>query len=166
MSFQSPISDAQKLTYAGMYILKKIDLKPKEGGENIGIMRPENTAIEPVLDHLMLSGCIAFDRKKQFYTLTPKGVEYLGSLIDEAEQYVEEFDDEEIEDMLEELRTRNLDLFRVRFLWGWYQGEFDDLYLFQQRRGIEPLELLWQNFIMSDEFYENLALDLKTTYQA
>ena len=70
------------------------------------------------------------------------------------------FDDEEVEDMIEELERRHLDVFRVRFLWGWYQGEFDDVVLFQQRRGFDEIERAWQHFILDDAFYENLALDL------
>ena len=61
--------------------------------------------------------------------------------------------------MLAELQRRRLDPLRARFLWGWYQGEFDDLVLFQQRRGVEPVERSWADYLVSDAFYDNLALE-------
>ena len=48
----------------------------------------------------------------------------------------------------------------MRFLWGWYQGEFDDVELFQRRRGFVEVEPEWPLFITGDDFYENLELDL------
>lgn len=155
------ITDTQRTTYAGMYILKKLDLKPKDGGEVIRVMAPENGSIEPVLDYLQLRGYVEVDRKSR-YQLTQSGKEYIGMLIDEAERIIDEFDDEDVEDMLEELAARNMDVFRVRFLWGWYQGEFDDVVLFQQRRGFPEIEHSWQEFITDDAFYQNLALELQT----
>ena len=159
MNDYGKVSEAQKLLYAGMYILKMLDLKPKDGGEEIQVMAPENGPIEDVLDHLMLDGLIEI-KKKKLYKLTPAGKDHLGALIDEAERYIDEFDDEEVEDMIEELERRHLDVFRVRFLWGWYQGEFDDVVLFQQRRGFDEIEPWWAAFILSDAFYEDLARDL------
>ena len=52
-------------------------------------------------------------------------------------------------------------MFRARFLWGWYTGEFDDLVLFQQRRGIKPVERLWAYYLISDEFFATLAEDIE-----
>ncbi len=155
------ITESQKLTYAGMYILKKLDLKPKDGGAEIRVMAPENGSIEDILDHLQLRGYIEVGRKNR-YQLTQAGKDYIGALIDEAEHLIDEFDDEEVEDMLEELAARNMDVFRVRFLWGWYQGEFDDVVLFQQRRGFSEIEHAWQEFVTDDAFYQNLALELQT----
>jgi hypothetical protein len=102
------------------------------------------------------------DRKKQRYTITKAGYAYIASLIDEAEAMIDEFDDWETLDMVAELIDRNLDPLRARFLWGWYQGEFDDLVQFQQRRGIDPVEYEWPAFLVSDAFYDNLALDLES----
>jgi hypothetical protein len=48
---------------------------------------------------------------------------------------------------------------RARFLWGWYEGEFDDLVLFQQRRGVSAVETLWAYYLMSDAFWTELARD-------
>ena len=83
----------------------------------------------------------------------------LGALIDEAEALIEEFDDAELEEAVAELRARRLDVFRARFLWGWYDGEFDELVKFQQRRGITPVEKLWAFYLLSDAFYDELAKD-------
>jgi hypothetical protein len=81
-------------------------------------------------------------------------------MIDEAEALVAEFDDYEVDDAIRELRARNLDVFRARFLWGWYVGEFDDLVLFQERRGVSPVERLWAFYLMSDAFWTELAREL------
>lgn len=155
------ISHAQKLNLAAIYLLKKIDLKPEEGGIRLpalldGIYAP----LEEVVDKLLMEGHIELDRKSQAYKLTKRGSQYIGSLIDEAESYIGEFDDEEVADMVDELRARNVDPLRVRFLWGWYQGEFDDVALFQQRRGFVEVEQEWPLFVLSDDFYDNLGLDV------
>lgn len=155
------ISHAQKLNFAAIYVLKKIDLKPEEGGVRLpalldGIYGP----LSEVVDKLLIEGHIELDRRSQAYKLTKRGSAYIGALIDEAESYIEEFDDEEVADMVDELRARNIDPLRVRFLWGWYQGEFDDVALFQQRRGFVEVEQEWPLFILSDDFYENLGLDV------
>ncbi|WP_428267821.1 hypothetical protein [Haliangium sp.] len=155
------ITEDQKLTYAGMYMLKKMDLKPKEGGMTVPLhLTGELAVLDDVMQKLLYSGYVKIHQRKERYDITDAGYAYIGALIDEAEAYVDEFDDEEVEDMVDELERRNIDVFRVRFLWGWYQGEFDDLVLFQERRGIRPLEQLWAIFLISDEFYNNLALDL------
>lgn len=156
------ITPAQKLTYASIYLLKKLDLKPEEGGVRLpalldGIYAP----LEEVVDKLLLDGYIELDRKSQAYKLTKQGSAYIGALIDEAEGYIDEFDEVEIADVVDELRARNIDPLRVRFLWGWYQGEFDDAELFQQRRGFVEVEPEWPLFVLSDDFYENLELDVE-----
>jgi hypothetical protein len=51
-------------------------------------------------------------------------------------------------------------VFRARFLWGWYDGEFDDLIAFQQRRGISPVEKMWAYFLMGKGFWELLESDI------
>jgi hypothetical protein len=157
-----PISDEQKRTYAGIYILKKLDLKPAEGGLQIPVILDAALyPIEPVLEHLVMQGLLQIDRKAQRYTLTRAGIAHIGGLIDEAEGLIDEFDDWDTADMVAELQARNLDPLRARFLWGWYQGEFDDLVLFQQRRGVEPVEYDWAQVIMGDALYDNLLLDLE-----
>ena len=155
------ISEEQKLTYAGMYVLKKMDLKPKDGGMVMSIHLPgELGVLSDVMEKLLYQGYVSVNQRKERYEITKQGYEYIGLLIDEAERYIEEFDDAETEEMVEELERRNVDVLRVRFLWGWYQGEFDDLVLFQERRAMHPIEQLWAIFLLSDEFYNNLALDI------
>lgn len=155
------ISEDQKLTYAGMYVLKKMDLKPKDGGMVMSIHPPtELSVLSDVMEKLLYHGYVSVNQRKERYEITKQGYEYIGLLIDEAERYIEEFDDAETEDMVDELERRNTDVLRVRFLWGWYQGEFDDLVLFQERRAMQPIEPLWAIFLLSDEFYNNLALDI------
>ena len=156
------LTPEQSLTYAGILVLKKMDLKPADGGLVMPvILDAELAPLEDVLERLVMQGRIEIDRKRQRYALTKSGVQYIGGLIGEAEAIIDEFDDWETIDMVAELRARNLDPLRARFLWGWYQGEFDDLVQFQERRGIEPIEYAWPHFITSPAFYDNLALDLE-----
>ena len=156
------LDEQQKLTYAGIWLLKKMDLKPEDGGITIPIHLPsEMTPLDEVLQELQMAGHISINKRKERFEITKPGYAYIGALIDEAEALVEEFDDDELEDVVEELRRRNLDVFRARFLWGWFQGEFDDLVVFQQRRGITPVETLWAYYLVNDEFYANLTLDLE-----
>jgi hypothetical protein len=155
------LSESQKITYAGIWALKMLDLGPKQGGVALDVLLPHDWApLEGVLEQLVLDGLVAIDRRKGRYVLTPQGVEHVGALIDEAEAYIDEFDDEELDEVMRIVRRRNLDPMRVRFLWGWYQGEFDDLVLFQQRRGFAELERDWASFLLSDEFYGDLSRDL------
>lgn len=156
------VTHEQMLTYAGIYVLKKMDLKPADGGITLPvIMDALHSPLEEVVERLVMQGHLAIDRKAQRYSITKAGYRHIGALIDEAETIIDEFDDWETVDMVAELRSRNLDPLRARFLWGWYQGEFDDLIQFQERRGIEPIEHAWPHFITSPAFYDNLALDLE-----
>jgi hypothetical protein len=155
------IDDEQKLTYAGMYLLKKMDLKPADGGMVMPLLLPSELApLDDVLQHLLFQELIQINRRKERYDITKKGLAYIGGLIDEADALIREFDELEPDEVTAEFRARNLDVFRARFLWGWYDGEFDDLLLFQQRRGVTPIESFWAFYLVSDEFYNNLALDL------
>ena len=63
--------------------------------------------------------------------------------------------------MIAQLKGRNLDPYRARFLWGWYDGEFDDLVLYQERRGAKPVERLWAYYLMSDAFWNDLERELE-----
>lgn len=158
------ISDEEKLTYAGLYILKKMDLKLKkqQGGAEFPIVLPsELYPLDEVLQQLALNGYA--EMKKDHWVITKKGLAYLGEHIDEAADLIDEFghDDVEVEDMLAELEERNLDPFRARFLWAWYDGEIDDLVIYQERRGIKPVERMWGFYLMSDEFWNDLAKELE-----
>lgn len=155
------ITEDDKLTYAGIYLLKKLDLPPEEGGVALPVLLPHAwQPLEPVLDRLVLGGLLEIDRKRSRYVLTNRGVEHVGVLIDEIEAIIEELDDRDADEVVAILRRRNLDPLRVRFLWGWYQGELDDLVLFQQRRGTAQVEHDWALYLLSDDFYEELGRDL------
>lgn len=154
-------SDDDILTYAGIYVLKKLDLRPEDGGIELPVVLPHAyQPLDRVLEQLTLDGYVEIDRKRGRYQLTARGVEYIGTLIDEAEAHIEELDELEIDEVMRRLRSRNLDPMRVRFLWGWYQGEIDDLVLFQQRRGVEPVERDWAMFLLSPQLYAELGKDL------
>lgn len=156
------VTPEQIATYAGIFVLKQMDLKPADGGIQMPVILDAKLApLEDVLEQLVLQSRLEIDRKRQRYALTKIGIHYIGGLIDEAEGIIQEFEEWETADMVAELRARNLDPLRARFLWGWYQGEFDDLVQFQERRGIEPVEYAWAEFITSPTFYDNLTLDLE-----
>jgi len=151
----------EKLLYAGIHVLKKMDLKPEDGGLVLPAVLPHDLEpLDEALQELAVAGFVALNRRKERWEITNAGFEHIGALIDEAEALIDEFDDEEPAEMLAELQRRHLDPFRARFLWGWYQGEFDDLVLFQQRRGVDPVERSWADYLVSDAFYDNLTLDL------
>lgn len=155
------ITEDDKLTYAGIYLLKLLDLAPEDGGLEIPVILPhELQPLDPALDRLLLESLVEIDRKRGRYRLTAKGTDYVGLLIDETEALIDELDDLPAAEVVEIVRRRNLDPLRVRFLWGWYQGELDDLVLFQQRRGVSPVEHDWALYLLSDDFYEELARDL------
>lgn len=156
------ISDEDKQTYAGLYVLKKMDLKPDDGGMVFPAVLPsELSPIDELLQQLAVTGHVTINMKKERWDLTKQGIAYLGEHIDEATELVDEFEDAEIEEMLAQLEARNLDPFRARFLWGWYDGEFDDLVLYQERRGMKPVERMWAFFLMSDAFWNDLARELE-----
>jgi hypothetical protein len=152
----------QKKTYAGMYVLKLMDLDPKDGGKTFPVVLPPELApLDEVLSDLAVADLISIDAKKGVYRLAPAGQTYLGELIDEAADMVDELDDLELEEALAELRARRLDVFRARFLWGWYEGELDDLVAWQERRGVRPVERMWAFYLLSDGFYAELARELE-----
>jgi hypothetical protein len=155
------IDDDKKQTYAGLWLLKKLDLKPKDGGMDIPVVLPSELApLDEVLQQLAVDGLLEINAKKGRWELTRQGLDYLGRTIDEATDLFDEFEEAEVEEMVDELRRRNLDPFRARFLWGWWEGELDDLVAFQERRGVTPVERLWAFYLMSDEFYAELAKEL------
>ena len=155
------ISDEEKQTYAGIWLLKKMDLAPKDGGMVFPVVLPsELTPLDEIFHELAVADLVLLNARKERWDLTKKGIAYLGELIDEASDLVDELDEMELADAVAELRRRNLDPFRARFLWGWYEGELDDLVLFQQRRGVRPVEELWAYYLTGDDFWNELAKDL------
>jgi hypothetical protein len=155
-----PISDDQKQTLVGLWLLKKLDLDPKEGGMELPVVLPGDLSpLDEHLQQLAVDDYVAINGKKGRYELTKKGIAYLGEVIDEAQEMVDELDELELDEAIAELRERNLDLMRARFLWGWYEGELDDLVLFQERRGVDPVERMWAFYLTSDDFFRELAKD-------
>ena len=158
----APVVDADAIrTYAGIYVLKKMDLKPADGGVVFPIGLPaELSPIDEVLADLSSRGLVEMSRWRDRWNLTKAGLAHLATLIDEATDLIDEFDDDELPDVVAELRRRNLDPLRARFLWGWYDGEFDDLLEFQRQRGVAEPQPLWAYYLTDDEFYAELARDL------
>ncbi len=155
------LTDEQKQTYASLVLLKKLDLSPEDGGLELPVVLPsELSPLDEVLQELAVADLVVINAKKNRYELTKQGIAHLGTVIDEAAAIVDEFDEYEVEDAVAELRARKLDVFRARFLWGWFEGEFDDLVLFQERRGVEPVERFWAFYLMSDAFWTELSRDL------
>jgi hypothetical protein len=155
------INERTKLTYAGIYLLKKLDVTPEDGGLVLPLALPrELEPLDPALEQLVLDGHVSMDKKKGRYLLTPAGIDHIGTLIEEAEHYIDDFDGKPVEHIVPELRRRRLDPLRVRFLWGWYQGELDDLVLWQQRRGLTEIEDDWALYLLSDELWDELASEL------
>jgi len=156
----SPITEDQKHTLVSLWILKKMDLGAKEGGIEFPVVVPsELSPLDEYLQQLAVEDYVEINAKKGRYELTKKGIAYLGQVIDEAQEMVDELDDLELDEAIDELRARNLDLMRARFLWGWYEGEFDDMVLFQERRGVKPIERLWAFYLTSDDFFREIARD-------
>lgn len=155
-------SESQKLVLAGLWVLKKMDVKKEDGGQEFSAPLPSDLAyLDDVLFDLKLRGYANIDAKKGRWVITPAGLTYLGMVIDEANELVEEFEDAEVEDVVEALIQRKRDLLRARFLWGWVEGEFDDLTLFQEQRGLDPVEQVWPIYLLSDEFYSEISKDLR-----
>lgn len=154
------ISEDQKHTLVALWILKKLDLKPADGGMEMPVVLPsELSPLDDTLQQLAVEDYVQINAKKGRYEITKKGIAYLGEVIDEAQEMVDELEDLETDEAIAELRARNLDLLRARFLWGWYEGEFDDLVLFQERRGVNPVERMWAFYLTSDDFWRELAKD-------
>ena len=135
--------------------VKKEDRAPAPKPEAPPLSKPP--PLEEVLHHLAVEGYVEMNTRKDRYDLTKKGTEYLGRVIDEATDLIDEFDDDEMEDVIVELRRRRLDPMRARFVWGWYDGEFEDLVIWQEQRGLKPVERMWSLFLLGDEFWNELA---------
>lgn len=170
MSITSPlrpgaaIDDATKQTYVGLWLLKKLDLPPEEGGMSFSAsLSGELGPLDEVLQELAVEGKVQIHKRRGTYELTQAGIDYLGMVIDEASDLVDELDDLEPDEAIAELRARGLDVFRARYLWGWFSGEFDDLVLWQEQRGVRPVESLWAFYLTGDAFWSELARELRET---
>lgn len=155
------IDDDAKQSYVGLWLLKKIDLKIEDGGMVLPVaLPPELTPLDEPLQQLAVEDLIAINRKRGCYDLTKKGIAYLGEVIDEASDLVDELDELETDEAIADLRARGRDVFRARYLWGWFDGEFDDLVLWQERRGARPIERLWAFYLTGDALWNELAREL------
>ena len=155
-----PITEDQKQSLVSLWILKKMDIDAKEGGLEFPVVVPsELSPLDEYLQQLAVEDYVQINGKKGRYELTKKGIDYLGHVIDEAEEMVDELEELETHEAVAELRARNLDLMRARFLWGWFEGEFDDMVLFQERRGVKPVERMWAFYLTSDDFFREIARD-------
>ena len=155
------IDDDRKQSYIGLWLLKKLDLKPEDGGISFPVVLDgELSPLDEPLQQLAVDELIQINVKKARYELTKKGIAHLGEVIDEASDLVDELDDLETDEAIAEIRSRGLDLFRARFLWGWFDGEYDDLVLYQERRGVSPVERMWAFYLVGDEFWREIAKDI------
>ena len=157
------IDDERKQSYIGLWLLKKLDLKPEDGGIAFPVVLDgELSPLDESLQQLAVEDLIQINVKKARYELTKKGIAYLGEVIDEASDLVDELDDLETDEAIAEIRSRGLDLYRARFLWGWFDGEYDDLVLYQERRGVSPVERMWAFYLTGDDFWREIAKDIAT----
>lgn len=157
------IDDEAKQTYIALWLLKKLDLPAEEAGMELPVALPaELSPLDEPLQQLAVEDLIQISRKTGRYELTKKGIGYVGQIIDEASDLVDELDDLETEEAVAQLRASGRDVFRARFLWGWFDGEFDDLVLWQERRGIRPVERLWAFYLTGDALWNELARELET----
>ncbi|HEX8110594.1 MAG TPA: hypothetical protein VF516_22840 [Kofleriaceae bacterium] len=161
LEHRSVLDDETRGAYIRLWILKKLDLPPDNGGMTFPVVLPaELSPLDSYLQDLAVEGLVAINSRKGRYELTKQGIAYLGAVIDEASDLLDDLDELETEEAIAELRARGLDVYRARFLWGWFQGEFDDLVLFQERRGIMPVERMWAFYLTGDEFWRELANEL------
>lgn len=155
------IDDEAKQRYIALWLLKKLDLGAEDGGMELPVaLPPELSPLDEPLQQLAVEGLIEINRKKGRYDLTKEGIAYLGRIIDEASDLVDELDDLEVEEAIAKLRTSGRDVFRARFLWGWFDGELDDLVLWQEQRGLRPVETLWAFYLTGDALWNELAREL------
>ena len=155
------IDDDAKQTYIGLWLLKKLDLTAEDGGMELPVvLPPELSPLDEPLQQLAVDDLTRINRKTGRYELTKKGIAYLGQVIDEASDLVDELDELETAEAIAELRARGRDVFRARFLWGWFDGELDDLVLWQEQRGIRPVERLWAFYLTGDDLWNELAREL------
>ena len=155
------IDDEKKDAYVALWLLKKLDLKPEDGGMTFPVVLDgELSPLDESLQQLAVDDLIQINAKKGRYELTKKGIAHLGEVIDEASDLVDELDDLETDEAIAELRSRGLDVYRARFLWGWFDGEFDDLVLYQERRGVTPVERMWAFYLTGDDLWREIAKDI------
>lgn len=121
---------------------------------------PKDEILEPVLDSLLFSDRITISPEKGFYELTQEGQGYIDRIIEELESYIDRYESMDSQTRVLSMQRDRVDPLRARFLWGLCDGEFDDLTLWQNERGIYPVVGNWQNWLVSKDFYDRLTDDI------
>ena len=97
--------------------------------------------------------------------LCQKGEQYIDSLVQEIESYMDKYEDFEPQTRINLMKRDQIDPLRARFLWGIYDGEFDDLVQWQaQAHSFKPFED-WRQLITSKDFYDFLFQEIKQAPQ-
>ena len=67
----TPVTDEQKQTYVGLWLLKKLDLDPKDGGMELPVVLPSELApLDETLQQLAVDDLVSINAKKNRYELT------------------------------------------------------------------------------------------------
>jgi len=147
------------MKYAGMYLLKKIDLPPEEGGHVFEVpLSGLDEHLEPILDDLLFHDLIDIDSVSTRYALTKDGNDYVAKLIDEIEDYIDDYDEYDATTKVNLMKKNNINPLRARFLWGLYDGEFDDFEDWQDEWNFpsDQRSSDWRDMITKKEFYDFL----------
>ncbi len=151
------ISESHKLTLAGLYLLKKIDLPAEDGGLELSAPLAEDlAALAPALERLEQQGLVERVGEPPAYALTDAGLDHLEGVMEEAEALIPSDAGLDEDDALETHAHRGLRGLRERFLWAWYIGELDDLAAYQRASGRAPIDGHWARFLLADALYESL----------
>ncbi|MDH5681585.1 MAG: hypothetical protein OEZ36_08360 [Spirochaetota bacterium] len=151
------------MKYAGMYILKRLDLPAEEGGHAFEVpLAGLDEHLEPILDDLMFHNLIEIDENAVRYALSDEGRGYVDKLIVEIEGYIDKYQEFEPTTRVNLMKRDRINPLRARFLWGLYDGEFDDFELWQENWEVPATEKLsdWRDVITKKEFYDMLFEDI------
>jgi len=151
------------LKYAGIYVLKKLDRPPADGGYFFEVpLMGLDEHLEPILDDLLFHDIIEIDVDHARYSLTKEGIQYIDKLIDEIEGYIDKYQEYEPVTRVNLMKRDKINPLRARFLWGLYDGEFDDFDQWQENWNIAPDEKTadWREIITMKEFYDMLFEDI------
>ncbi|GMT50338.1 MAG: hypothetical protein IEMM0008_1877 [bacterium] len=147
------------MKYSGLYILKKLDLPPEEGGHLFEVpLSGLDEHMEPILDDLFFHNLIDIDTDNARYALTQEGSEYIDKIVAEVEGYIDKYQEFDPATKVNLMRRDKVNPLRARFLWGLYDGEFDDFNEWQENWDIDPTQRKddWREVITSKDFYDML----------
>ncbi len=151
------------MKYAGLYILKMVDLPPEEGGHLFEVpLSGLDEQMEPILDDLFFHNLIEIDTDKARYALSQDGSDYVDKIVAEVEDYIDKYQEFDPATKVSLMRRDKMNPLRARFLWGLYDGEFDDFNEWQENWNIDPTQRKedWQDVITSKDFYDMLFEDI------